>query len=44
MHFLKASFITAAFFAGFVLGKDIAFSILARAGAATTTGSGQAAA
>lgn len=31
MHFLKAAFITAGFFAGFVLGKDIAISILARA-------------
>jgi hypothetical protein len=31
MHFLKAAFITAAFFAGFVVGKDIALTVLARA-------------
>jgi hypothetical protein len=37
MHFLKAAFITAGFFAGFVLGKDIAVSILARAAAPGAT-------
>jgi multisubunit Na+/H+ antiporter MnhE subunit len=30
MHFLKAAFITAGFFAGFVLGKDLAITVLAR--------------
>jgi hypothetical protein len=42
MHFLKAAFITAGFFAGFVLGKDIAMSVLARA--AAPSGNTQAAA
>lgn len=39
MHLIKAAFVSAGFFAGFVFGKDIAVNVLARvsAGSAVQT-------
>jgi len=43
MHFLKAAFVTAGFFVGFVLGKDLAIAVMTRAAAPSANAGQQAA-